>query len=126
MPPLSGFLAKFAMITALFNPQGMGVGAGISAQTWTVVAFLILSGLAIMIALVRTGINTFWVSFDSEVPSVRAMEMAPVLMLLGLCVLLTVMVNPAMSYFEAAAQALHTPTAYIDAVFGPAAGGKQP
>jgi multicomponent K+:H+ antiporter subunit D len=126
MPPLSGFLAKFAMITALFNPQGMGVGAGISAQTWTVVAFLILSGLAIMIALVRTGINTFWVSFDSEVPSVRAMEMAPVLMLLGLCVLLTVMVNPAMSYFEAAAQALHTPTAYIDAVFGPASGGKQP
>jgi multicomponent K+:H+ antiporter subunit D len=119
MPPLSGFLAKFAMISAVFNPNGLGAG-DIPPQSWWVAAFMIVSGLATMIALVRSGINTFWVPFDSEVPRVRAAEMAPVLLLLGLCVLLTVLAGPAMQYADATAGDLHRAAGYTGAVLTPA------
>lgn len=119
MPPLSGFLAKFAMISALFNLQGLGAVGSISVESWVVAALLIVSGLATTIALVRTGINTFWVTFDGEVPRVRAVEMAPVLMLLGLALLLTVVAGPAMTYMSATAQYLHQPGDYVTGVLGP-------
>src|SRR5690606_12264042 len=60
MPPLSGFIAKFAMLTALLNPGGAGPETGIGAATWVLVALIILSGLAAMIAMTRAGIRTFW------------------------------------------------------------------
>jgi multicomponent K+:H+ antiporter subunit D len=116
MPPLSGFLAKFAIVNAVFNLNGLGAGEDIPMQSWMVASFLIVSGLATMIALVRTGINTFWVSFDSEVPRVRAVEMAPVLLLLGLCVALTALAGPAMQYADAMAADLHRTAAYAGAV----------
>jgi multicomponent K+:H+ antiporter subunit D len=126
MPPLSGFLAKFAMIGALFNLEGLGAGAAISAQSWLVASLLIVSGLATTIALVRSGINIFWVTFDAEIPRVRAVEMAPVLLLLGLCVLLTLLAGPAMTYMEATADYLHRPGEYAASVLGPVAGRETP
>ncbi len=124
MPPLTGFLAKFAMISAMFNLEGLGAGGTISTETWVMASFLILSGLATMIALVRTGINIFWVTFDGEVPRVRAAEMAPVLMLLGICVLLAVLAGPAMTYMDATAQYLHHPADYVAGVLGSPAEGE--
>jgi multicomponent K+:H+ antiporter subunit D len=120
MPPLSGFLAKFAIIGSLFNPQGLGTEGTISVQSWLVASFLIVSGLATMIALVRTGINTFWVSFDSEVPRIRTVEMTPVLLLLSLCILLTILAGPAMDYLDATAQDLHRTSHYVETVLAPA------
>ena len=124
MPPLSGFLAKFAMISAMFNLEGLGTSGTIPAESWAVAAFLVLSGLATTIALMRTGISIFWVTFDGEVPRVRGVEMAPVLLLLGLCLLLTLLAGPAMSYMETTAQYLHQPGNYIAGVLGNPAGGK--
>src|SRR5690606_5806468 len=58
LPPLSGFLAKFALLSGLLRTAG-GDGADVVAgSTWTFVALLILSGLAAVIAMTRAGIRT--------------------------------------------------------------------
>ena len=121
MPPLSGFVAKFAMIDAVLD-LGDRVAGTVPAGTWVLVAMLIVSGLAATIAMLRAGINTFWVSFDSDVPRVRGVEMAPVLLLLGLCAGLTVMAGPATDFMAAAAQLL-PPASYAPAVLDAAAAG---
>lgn len=116
MPPFSGFLAKFAIIGAVLNLDGLGAGGTVPAASWVLVALLIASGLAAMIALLRAGINTFWVTFDGEVPRVRVVEMAPILLLLGLCLLLTLLAGPALTYMNATAQYLHLPAGYVGGV----------
>lgn len=61
MPPLSGFIGKLSLISALFNPNGLGVPVDqpLSAAGWGLVALLVLSGLASLIALTRVGIQRF-------------------------------------------------------------------
>jgi multicomponent K+:H+ antiporter subunit D len=117
LPPLSGFIAKFAMMTALLNPAEDG--GAVPAASWILLALLVLSGLAIMIATMRAGIRIFWTSLDRAVPQVRFIEMAPVAVLLLLCVTLTVQAGPAMRYMEATAAALHAPQRYIHEVLPP-------
>jgi multicomponent K+:H+ antiporter subunit D len=116
LPPLSGFIAKFAMLTALLKPAGQEGAGAVPAASWILLALLILSGLAIMIAMMRAGIRIFWTSLDRAVPQVRFIEMAPVAVLLLLCVTLTVQAGPAMRYMEATAAALHAPQRYIHEV----------
>jgi multicomponent K+:H+ antiporter subunit D len=118
LPPLSGFIAKFALLTALLNPPGP-IGGAVPAASWALLALLVLSGLAIMIAMMRAGIRIFWTSLDRAVPQVRFIEMAPVAVLLLLCVTLTVQAGPAMRYMEATAAALHAPQRYIHEVLTP-------
>ena len=125
MPPFSGFLAKFAMIGAVLNLEGLGASDAVSGASWWLVALLIVSGLAAMIGLLRAGINTYWISFDAEVPRIRVVEMLPVLLLLGLCLTLTVLAGPAMGYMQAAAQDLHVPIGYLGSVLAGADGGGQ-
>jgi multicomponent K+:H+ antiporter subunit D len=117
LPPLSGFLAKFAMMAPLLGPAG----APIPASSWVVVAALLLSGLATLVAMLRTGIDVFWTSPPSAVPRVSLLEIAPIGLLLALCVALTVAAGPALDYMLAAAEALHAPGAYLDGVMGAAA-----
>ena len=119
LPPLSGFLAKFAMLSPLLAPGSDGV----STTAWVLLAALVLSGLATIIAMTRAGIDVFWASPASEVPRVRVAEIAPVILLLTLCLALTVQAGPVMRYMEATAQSLHKPQGYIQAVL-PAAQGK--
>ena len=116
LPPVSGFIAKFAMLTALFNPNGLGGGDEVSTLAWVLLAFLLISGLAAMIAMVRAGIRTFWTPLGRSVPRVRVIEMAPVAMLLMLCVAITVQAGPVMRYMQATADALHAPAGYIESV----------
>jgi multicomponent K+:H+ antiporter subunit D len=116
MPPFSGFVAKFAVIAAVFNLEGLGTPTVISTASWTLVTLLIFSGLASMIALLRAGINTFWVSFDGDLPRVRGIEMLPILSLLTLCLLMTLLAGPTMTYMEATAQALQLPGGYTGTV----------
>jgi multicomponent K+:H+ antiporter subunit D len=116
LPPLSGFLAKFAIMAPLLGPPG----APVPAASWVLVAALVLSGLATVVAMVRTGIDIFWAS-PLAVPRVSLLEVAPIGLLLALCVGLTVAAGPAMDYTLAAASALHAPAPYLDGVLEAAA-----
>lgn len=113
LPPLSGFLAKFAILAPLF---GSG-GGSVSTSTWAILAALIISGMATIIAMARAGIDAFWVSPADVRPRVRVTEIGPVALLLTLCMAMTVRPEPVMNYLQAAAQSLHAPQGYIRAVF---------
>jgi multicomponent K+:H+ antiporter subunit D len=109
LPPLSGFLAKFAILAPLFGP---GEG-GLPAMSWVFLAALLLSGLATIIAMTRSGIAAFWMLSDGPAPRVRVAEIGPVMVLLALCVALAVKPAPVLHFTEATARALHTPQDYI-------------
>ncbi|MGB3540796.1 MAG: monovalent cation/H+ antiporter subunit D [Mesorhizobium sp.] len=118
IPPLSGFIGKFALLTAMIGPAGEG--APVPVATWIFFALLILSGLSAMLAMMRAGIRTFWAPVEGVVPRVLVMEIAPVAFLLLLCLALTVEGGPAMRYMNATAQSLHQPSAYISDVLSAA------
>ncbi|MGA1856054.1 monovalent cation/H+ antiporter subunit D [Azospirillum sp. 11R-A] len=124
LPPLSGFLAKFAILSPL-----LAAGPEVPVTTWILLAALVLSGLATVVAMTRVGIDAFWASPAAEVPRVRVAEIAPVLLLLALNLALTIQAGPAMRYMEDTARALHAPQDYNGAVLsgipmaGPTAGG---
>ncbi|RLP28147.1 monovalent cation/H+ antiporter subunit D [Mesorhizobium sp. YM1C-6-2] len=122
LPPLSGFIAKFALLTAMMNLDGLGSPTDIPARTWVLVALIILSGLAALVAMMRTGIRTFWAPLEVIVPRVLVVEVAPVMLLIGLCLALTVQGGPMIRYTEAAARSLHAPASYIGGVLQPVAG----
>lgn len=119
MPPLSGFVGKFAMFTALLNPLGMGASAGATPGTagWILMALMLVTGLLALLALTRSGIRHFWSRQESTAPQLRVLEGLPIALLLGACMVLTVQAQTVMHYTEAAANALHAPSTYIRAVF---------
>ncbi len=112
LPPLPGFVAKFALLSALLTPDPIGAAA------WTLLALVIVSGLASLTAIGRAGVRIFWGGEGRIVPRVRVIEMTPVALLLALCLALTVGAGPAIRYLQEAAQALHAPHGYIDTVLG--------
>jgi multicomponent K+:H+ antiporter subunit D len=118
LPPLSGFIAKFALLTGMLNLDGLGSPSDVPARTWLLVALLILSGLAALVAMMRTGIRTFWAPLEVIVPRVLVVEVVPVVALLALCLLLTVEGGAMIRYTEAAARSLHDPASYIQGVLG--------
>ena len=121
LPPLSGFVAKFALLAAALGPSGMSVGGGAAPPaSWAFFVLLILSGLAALIALMRAGIRAFWTAPDRAVPRVRVIEMAPVAMLLILCAVQTVQAGPIMRFMDDAAAGLHDPSDYVREVLQPA------
>ena len=107
LPPLAGFIGKFAMLNALFEP-GMS-----PATSWVMLALLLASGLATVIATGRAGVQRFWASPDASAPRVRVVEFGPIVVLLALCAALTVQVGASMRYFDEAAQALYAPARYV-------------
>lgn len=126
LPPVSGFIAKFALLTALFNPAGLAAEGTVSTVAWVLLVVLLLSGLAATIAMIRAGIRTFWMPLERAVPRVRVIEMAPVAGLLLLCVALTVQAGPVMRYMQATAQSLHAPQDYVqDVLSAPRTQGSQ-
>ncbi|WPP01795.1 monovalent cation/H+ antiporter subunit D [Pseudomonas sp. HR96] len=118
MPPLSGFIAKLALISALFDPQGLGASPapGIGTAAWVLVALLIASGLASLLAMVRLGVKRFWTPRERPSPLLRRNECIPIVLLLGLCVALTVKGDSLLRYTQATAAMLAQPAQYIDAV----------
>nr|WP_314073226.1 monovalent cation/H+ antiporter subunit D [uncultured Roseococcus sp.] len=114
LPPLSGFIAKFAMLSGILNPHGLGEGPALVAPSgWGLLIALILSGFATIVAMARAGIRNLWAIADRTVPRVGAVEIAPVLMLLFICIGMTVAAGPTMRYMQAAAVSLHTPQEYV-------------
>jgi multicomponent K+:H+ antiporter subunit D len=120
MPPLSGFIGKLGLLHALLNPLGLGNGADepVSNAAWGLLALLILSGLASLIAFSRLGIQRFWTPEERPSPLLRRLECVPIIALLGLSILLTFKAEPLLRYTQAAAQALNNPQQYVMAVLG--------
>ena len=117
LPPLSGFLAKFAILTAILGP-GTDDLAGNAGMRNLLAGFLVVSGLVALIALSRTGIRTFWAPVEPLNPRVTVLETAPILMLVAALVTLAVMAGPVMDLLLATANDLHEPSRYLDAVLG--------
>lgn len=114
LPPLSGFIAKFAMLSAMMGTGAIGVPP--TSEMWILIILVILSGVASLIAMTRVGIRTFWTSIEGTVPRVLVIEIVPVLFLLSLTLALTVWAGPAMRYMDTTIHTLGDPKAYIDAV----------
>ncbi|MBA5979410.1 monovalent cation/H+ antiporter subunit D [Pseudomonas sp. MD195_PC81_125] len=118
MPPLSGFIGKLSLIGALLNPLGLGDEAPISNASWALLALLILSGLASLMAFARMGVQRFWTPEERPSPLLRKLECAPVFLLLGLSIALTFKAEPLLRYTQATADALNNPQQYVMAVLG--------
>ena len=118
MPPLSGFIGKLGLLSALLNPQGLGASAGapVSNQAWSLLALLILSGLASLIAFSRLGIQRFWTPQERPSPLLRPFECLPIIVLLGLGIALTFKAEPLLRYTQSAADALNNPEHYVMSV----------
>lgn len=112
VPPLSGFVAKFAMISAALSSAAVDQ---IPITVWLLTALLLASGLAGIVALSRIGMNTFWASQKSEV-RLNVIEAGPVAALVLICVAMSIKTGAVMGYMDRAAQALHDPQRYIAAV----------
>jgi multicomponent K+:H+ antiporter subunit D len=119
LPPLSGFVAKFALLRAALGTAG-GPDTAVPLAAWAFLAMLLISGLAGLVAMTRAGIRVFWAAPDRAVPRVGLIEIVPVAALLLLCAAQTVAAGPLMRYAEAAAQSLHAPDDYLRAVLVPA------
>jgi len=108
LPPLAGFVAKLAMLTALLDLR--------SPAAWTLFGGLIASGLLSAMALMRVGIRHFWTPQDRPSPRLRVAETLPIAALLTAALALVIHAEQALAYTRATADALHRPALYIDAV----------
>jgi multicomponent K+:H+ antiporter subunit D len=109
LPPLSGFLAKFAMLAPMLE-AGPRVGAIV------LFTLVIVAGFCTVIAMCRAGIQIFWVEPERIFPKVRLVESASIAILLGLCLLLTVLAEAPLRYLRDTARQIHTSAAYIQQV----------
>jgi multicomponent K+:H+ antiporter subunit D len=116
MPPLSGFIGKLAMLTALLNPVAGESAPDMTRAGWGLVALMVGSGLVSMIALSRAGIRHFWAPQDRPAPKLRIAECLPIALLVTACCVLVVNGEAAVRYGRLTAESLVNPTPYIDAV----------
>ena len=112
LPPLSGFIGKFAMLSGLL------VAPAMSSASWAFMGLLLLSGFLTLVALSRAGIRHFWTQSADSMPALRALEVLPVAALLAATMALTLEAGPIMQHARATAQGLFKPQAYRDAVLG--------
>lgn len=120
MPPGSGFIGKFMMLSGLLSELD-GLLAGdmwMGILAWILLALVLLSGLAALIAYSRTGIRMFWTPRDRPAARLTVLECLPIALLLGLSVLMVVRAAPLTRYLQATAVSLKDPRAYVKAVLG--------
>lgn len=108
LPPLSGFVAKLAMLTALLELQ--------RPAAWVLFALLLLSGLMAATALLRIGMRHFWTAEARPSPRLRVAETLPIGLLLAGGLTLVLQGGPALDYMHKTAATLHAPGQYIAAV----------
>ena len=89
--------------------------AGGTAWLWAVV---LTAGLVALVALSRAGSTLFWKTegLRAEGGGARPLAFAPVVVLLGAAVVLTVCAGPVTRYTEATAAQLLAPAGYTGAV----------
>ncbi|WP_395059961.1 monovalent cation/H+ antiporter subunit D [Polaromonas sp.] len=110
LPPLSGFIGKFAMLSALLDTPE------VSPANWSFLALLLLSGFLTLVALSRAGIRYFWTQPMTSMPALRALEVLPVAALLAASVALSIEAGPVMHHAGDTARGLYKPHAYRNAV----------
>lgn len=108
LPPLSGFVAKLAMLTALLELR--------TTAAWTLFALLIASGLCAAVSLMRVGMRHFWTAQDRPAPRLRVIETLPIAALMAAAVALVLNAQPVLEHARTSAEALHAPERYIKAV----------
>ncbi len=113
LPPLSGFIGKFALLHAVMT---VAPGAAESWHSWLLVAGVLSTGFAAVIALTRIGLRLFWSVTGRTTPRLRLIEVGPIAFLIVLCIGLTAAAGPVMTYLQSAAASLHAPQVYIRAV----------
>jgi len=113
LPPLSGFVAKLALLAAALDVRST---LELPAQSWLIICALLVSGLASLVACARIGMRLFWSPAGRSTPRLRVVEATPAALLVALCIALTVYAAPVMSYLHKAAVGLHAPQIYIHAV----------
>ena len=126
LPPLSGFIAKFSMLTAILNPSGLGAHDSVSTLSWWIIFLIVFSGFASLISMTRAGIRTFWASIEGTVPRVLVIEIAPIMLLLALTLAMTVQAGPVMRYMQETARILDLPASYIQGVISAPRAGTNP
>ena len=115
LPPLAGFIAKFALVAAAIDALPVQGGFG---REWLLIIAFLGGGLAGLIALMRVGMRLFWSAAGRQTPRLWVSEAAPIAFLILICVALTVAAGPAMTYLDSAAVALDRPDVYIRNVLG--------
>ena len=109
LPPMPAFIGKLALLTALLAPEPVPMAG------WVLLALLMLSGLASIVALARSGMRIFWAS-RLRPQRVRIVEMAPVAALIALSLALTAGAGPVMRYMQQTEREVHAPRGYIGKV----------
>jgi multicomponent Na+:H+ antiporter subunit D len=116
IPPFSGFVAKFALVSA-----------GIEAQQWGIVVVSLIVSLLTMYVMGRIWSNVFWGEpEDGEIANrlkpgvtkVPILMTASTVVVVGLSLALLVFAGPLYDLAERAAADLLNPQGYIDAVLG--------
>jgi multicomponent K+:H+ antiporter subunit D len=115
LPPLSGFVGKLAMLTALLETRFVQAAPG-SGAAWLLFALLVGSGLFAAIAFTRAFMAHFWANQDRAAPVLRVIEVLPVVLLLAACVVLAARGEAVLRFTRAAAAELHAPTHYVSSV----------
>lgn len=110
LPPLSGFVGKFAMLSGLLQGDQPG------AVDLVFMAVLIVAGFLTLLALVRAGIRHFWNQPHASMPSLPAVEVLPVAGLLIASVAVTIGAGPIMQHAQATADGLRSSLVYRHAV----------
>ena len=123
LPPLSGFVAKFAL---LHEVVATAAGTPLAWQAWVLVLAVLLGGLAAVIGLSRIGLRLFWSVIGRTTPRLRLIEAGPVALLIALSITLTAGAAPVMTYLDSAARSLHSPDVYIRVVNSLRSTGAQP
>jgi multicomponent K+:H+ antiporter subunit D len=113
MPPLAGFIAKFAMVAVAIESLPPDGSFG---REWLLIVLLLAGGLAGIIALMRTGMRLFWSVNGRQVPRLSVTEAGPVAFLILVCVAMTIAAGPSMTYLNSAAAGLADPALYIESV----------
>lgn len=119
-PPLSGFIGKFMMLSGLLSTEeaGSALQEPVSTAAWVMLALVIMSGFAALVALSRTGIRMFWTPRDRPAAQLKVLECLPIGLLLTLCLLISFRAEPVARYLQAAASELKDPHGYVQAVQG--------
>ncbi len=116
IPPLTGFVGKFAMFHALLQPGP--AEAGISPVAWIFGGLVIASGMAAIISFMRFGVRTLWAQGAVLPPRLLVSEAAPITILLVLCIAITIAGGPVFAYLGRTSDTLHQPAEYVERVLG--------
>lgn len=113
LPPLSGFVGKVAMLHGLLQAR---VPDSIAVAAWLFFGLVIFSSLTASIALTRAFMTHFWAVRERPPQALRLVEVVPVTLLLVACMVLAARGEQVLRFARAAADSLHAPQRYIDAV----------